>query len=313
MSDDGIVNAKCRILEIFSELDDSDLESIERWISSQSYKKDLGNKKELRSSEHLLKKIGDSIKKVVPFEAVMPTESITPPVVGDQADCNKHNTCHVDEFLYDEEQVEVLIKKGKLKRYYCLDCNSRNIQKLTFISHSMSRQTLQYIFKVLLPKDLEDKQLLDIGSRLGTVLYAAYYLTNASKLVGIEMNKEFCEVQEKIINQYTMDIDRIKVIHSDVMDRPDVVECSDVFIINVFDFFVNTEKHKELWYFFKNHFKNGSYLVVNRSMAETLGHLDMFEEFMDWLTICKPYQLENEIYFDIEDFSELYLYTINKN
>lgn len=39
MSDDGIVNAKCRILEIFSELDDSDLESIERWISSQSYKK----------------------------------------------------------------------------------------------------------------------------------------------------------------------------------------------------------------------------------------------------------------------------------
>lgn len=146
-----------------------------------------------------------------------------------------------------------------------------------------------------------------------TPLLQAYYLTNASKLVGIEMNKEFCEVQEKIINQYTMDIDRIKVIHSDVMDRPDVVECSDVFIINVFDFFVNTEKHKELWYFFKNHFKNGSYLVVNRSMAETLGHLDMFEEFMDWLTICKPYQLENEIYFDIEDFSELYLYTINKN
>lgn len=148
----------------------------------------------------MLKKIGDSIKKVVPFEAVMPTESITPPVVGDQADCNKHNTCHVDEFLYDEDQVEVLIKKGKLKRYYCLDCNSRNIQviitiyhlfilyglllyiifslqKLTFISHSMSRQTLQYIFKVLLPKDLEDKQLLDIGSRLGTVLYAVSFIS----------------------------------------------------------------------------------------------------------------------------------------
>lgn len=35
----------------------------------------------------------------------------------------------------------------------------------------MSRQALQYIFKVLLPKDLEDKQVLDVGSRLGAVIF----------------------------------------------------------------------------------------------------------------------------------------------
>lgn len=45
------------------------------------------------------------------------------------------------------------------------------LQDLIYISHSMSRQVLQYIFNVLLPKDLEDKQLLDVGSRLGAVLY----------------------------------------------------------------------------------------------------------------------------------------------
>lgn len=44
-------------------------------------------------------------------------------------------------------------------------------QELIYISHSMSCQALQYIFKVLLPSDLEEKQILDVGSRLGAVLY----------------------------------------------------------------------------------------------------------------------------------------------
>lgn len=35
----------------------------------------------------------------------------------------------------------------------------------------MSRQQLQYIFNVLLPNDLEEKQILDVGSRLGAVIY----------------------------------------------------------------------------------------------------------------------------------------------
>lgn len=44
-------------------------------------------------------------------------------------------------------------------------------QELIYISHSMSRQALQFIFKVLLPSDLEEKQVLDVGSRFGAVLY----------------------------------------------------------------------------------------------------------------------------------------------
>lgn len=125
------------------------------------------------------------------------------------------------------------------------------------------------------------------------------------------MNKECCDVQEKIIHQFSMDIDRIKVVHSDVTLRPDIIECANIIIINVLDFFVDVEKHKKMWYFFKNNIKKGSYLIANRSMAETLGSLEIFEEFMNWLTICKPNQLENEIFFDVEDYSELYLYIIN--
>ncbi|OWR50106.1 uncharacterized protein LOC116770584 [Danaus plexippus] len=311
MSDDGLITAKCRLLEIFANYDNTELENIEKWISSQAYKKDLEKKKSLLKGEKKLKRIGDYINKLIPFEAEMATESISPPVVGDQADCNKENTCHVDEFLYDENQVEDLVKKGKVNRNYCLDCNSRNVKELTYISHSMSRRALQYIFHVLLPKDLENKQLVDIGSRLGAVLYGAYNFSNASKIVGIEINKEFCDVQEATINKFSMQKERIEVIHADVITREDIVQSADIIVINVLDFFVDVDKHKEMWFFFKKHIKKGCYLVANRSMAETLGYLEIYEQFMDWLTICKPFQLDNEIFFEVEDYSELYLYTIN--
>jgi len=40
-----------------------------------------------------------------------------------------------------------------------------------YISHSASRERLAYIFRALLPPIPEDAVLLDIGSRLGAVLY----------------------------------------------------------------------------------------------------------------------------------------------
>lgn len=311
MSDTSFKNNKNRILELFSELDDSEFEDVEQWLNSPDFKKDLEQKKILQCSEINLIKIGNVIKKIVPFEAEMASEIIVPPKIGEQADCNEINTCHVDEFLYDDHAVEELVKAGKLKRHYCLDCNSRNIKELIHISHSMSRQAVQYIFKVLLPKDLEDKQILDVGSRLGAVIYGAYYFSNASSIIGIEMNKECCDVQERIINQFSMDKTRIKCIHSDVTEKIDVVSNSDIIIINILDFFVDVKKHKEMWYFFKKYIKKGSYLVCNRSMVDTFMNLDVVEDFHNWLNICKPYQLENEIFFDFDDCNELFLYTVN--
>ncbi|CAH0625422.1 unnamed protein product [Chrysodeixis includens] len=311
MEEDSVVTTKHSILEIFSDLDASQMDSIEKWICNHSYKKDLEQFIALQNAEKMLIKIGNSIKKIVPFEAEMPSEIIIPPTVGDQSDCNKVNTLHVDEFLYDEVEVDDMVKKGKLKRRYCIDCTSRNIQDLIYISHSMSRQALKYIFKVQLPKELKDKQILDVGSRLGAVLYGAYYFSNAGTIIGIEMNEECCEVQKRIIEQHTLDSNRIKVVHSDVMERSDLVASSDIIIINILEFFVDNDKHKEMWYFFKKHIKKGTYLVCNRSMNDTFVNLDIFEEFLNWLSICKPNQTENEIFFDIEDYSELYLYTVN--
>ncbi|XP_030023071.2 uncharacterized protein LOC115442207 [Manduca sexta] len=304
-------NVKGRILDVLADLNDVELESIETWFCSRAYKKELEQKRSLDASNEILKKIGDTIKDLVPFEAEMASETIAPPTIGEQADCNAINTLHVDEFLYDEDEVAELAKKGKIKRHYCLDCSSRNIKDLTFISHSMSKEELLYIFKVLLPKDLEDKQLLDVGSRLGTVLFGAYYLSNLRSIIGIEMNKELCKVQEKVIEQFSMDNNRIKVIHSDVMNKGDIVANSNIVVINILDFFVDNQKHRDMWYFFKKHMKKGSYLVTNRSMRDTLDDLEIYHDFANWLNICRINQMENEIFCHVEDYSNLYLYIIN--
>lgn len=125
------------------------------------------------------------------------------------------------------------------------------------------------------------------------------------------MNKEWCEIQENMIKKFSMDPNKIQIVNADILERCDIVKKSNIVIINVLDFFVDTEKHKEMWYFFKKYIKKGSYLVSNRSMDETLSALQMSEDMMEWLTICKPNQLENEIFFDVEDYSELFFYTVN--
>ncbi|XP_053608595.1 uncharacterized protein LOC128674200 [Plodia interpunctella] len=311
MSEDNIISVKCRLLELFSTLDNEEVAHVEKWICSHAFKKDLEIKKSLTNSEKSLVKIGKTIKKLIPFNAELPSETIAPPTVGDQADVTKESSCHIDEFLYDDNEVEDLTKQGKLKRFYCLDCNSRNIKELTLLSHSTSRRALQCIFKFLLPKDIEDKQILDVGSRLGAVLYGAYYLSNVGSIVGVEMNKECCELQERIIGQYSMDADRIKVIHSDILDRSDIVHNSDIIVVNTLDHFLDADKHKQIWYFFKKHIKKGSYLITSRSMADTLSGLEIFDELISWITICRPNQMENEVFFAPEDCDEIFLYTVN--
>lgn len=39
MAEDSIVNTKYRLLDLFSELDEAEMDEIEQWISSLSYRK----------------------------------------------------------------------------------------------------------------------------------------------------------------------------------------------------------------------------------------------------------------------------------
>ena len=80
----------------------------------------------------------------------------------------------------------------------CCDCNSRNIKDLELVSHSMSNDTLIAVYDEL--KDF--KVILDVGSRTGCVLYAAYLMSNAEKIIGIEIDPGWCQLQQKIVDQF---------------------------------------------------------------------------------------------------------------
>nr|CAD7424210.1 unnamed protein product [Timema monikensis] len=110
---------------------------------------------------------------------------------------------HVDSFLYDDDDLDDMCSDGKVPRFFCKDCDSRNIEPLEVISHSLSRTRLKYIFQAMLPP-LEYLTLLDVGSRLGAVLYGAFLYTNAAKIIGVEINSDFCKLQTKTIRKHSM-------------------------------------------------------------------------------------------------------------
>lgn len=103
----------------------------------------------------------------------------------------------MDSFLYDDDEVEQLVEEGKLSRALCIDCGSMNTKMLSkgtrtcvvffsfflhstlggflqllldFVSHSASIPQLLFLFTKALP-DLSGKHLVDVGSRIGAVLF----------------------------------------------------------------------------------------------------------------------------------------------
>jgi hypothetical protein len=154
----------------------------------------------------------------VPAEAVVPSEAIIYGHEGtDFADYTATNTQSVDGFLYEEDDIDELCEAGKLARSYCTSCGSRNIKDLNFISHSFSIRELEFVFKdalrgvllQVLGLGLDKCCVVDVGSRLGSVLYAACVFGNVSEAIGIEMNSDLCKVGEKI-RQHTSAYVRIR-------------------------------------------------------------------------------------------------------
>ncbi|XP_011504865.1 PREDICTED: uncharacterized protein LOC105367779 [Ceratosolen solmsi marchali] len=234
-----------------------------------------------------LNMIANDVKKRVPLDAILSSENIRSPTIGENADCLPHLTVHVDEFLYDEEDVEELVEEGKLKRNYCKDCGSKNIDSLIFTSHSMSRADLFFIFNNSLPT-LENKVVLDIGSRLGSVLYGAYVFTDASRIIGVEMNEDLCKLQKDIVSKYNME-DRIEVLHKRIEEAEDIVQLADVIIINnPFEFYVSENEHIQIWQFLRRHIKRETILITCPHLETIFKSLNTQIHLSNWV---KPYNL----------------------
>ncbi|KAI8144043.1 hypothetical protein BJV82DRAFT_556879 [Fennellomyces sp. T-0311] len=227
-------------------------------------------------NEYKMAKLGRIVKDLrnrVPISAEAPGEKTMIPDTKNYSDLTEQNTLHVDGFLFSEDDVDDLCDQGKLSRNYCLDCKSRNVKPLNFISHSASVMQLQFLYQVALANKVKDKVIVDIGSRLGAVLYSGYLFTQARKLIGVELNEWFCKLQQDMVKKYKMG-DRIEVICKDIQQTPELLsQQADVVVMNnVFQFFNELPVQQQIWKFIRAETmkRKGLLLVTLPSLQEQL-------------------------------------------
>lgn len=259
-----------------------------QWISNNydrnmnGFNGEILKAKKNEKAEILLACIKSELRKKVPSNAIMNSEVILYPTVGEDSHLHEKNCTHVDAFLYDENDVDELIDQGKLATHHCLDCHSTNIESITYITHSTSKERLQYIFQRGLPS-LKGKVVLDVGSRLGVVLYAAYVYTEATEIIGVEINKELCKLQNDLVNRFKL-VDRIRIIEGNILERGDIVEKANVITLhNVFEWFMSIEEQVTIWKFLHKNIKVGTIIVAATAIEDTLTLLNTSIDCKQWV------------------------------
>ncbi|KAM9341776.1 uncharacterized protein ABDE67_015431 [Symphorus nematophorus] len=221
--------AKSEVKQLLNKVKPSDRKKLVSWM------RETDEFDELLSDNRtvILRNISADLRERLPQNAMFPSETT--------AYCKMQQrsrpTFHVDAFLYDEDEVDSLCEDGTLSRSYCLTCGSYRTAPLDFISHSFSISELQFLFENVLP-DLSGRTLVDVGSRLGAVLYAGHMFSSASQLIGVELSEDFVKLQNDIVHKYQL-MDRIKVLHTDICLQNVLLQNTDVLIMNnVFEFFM---------------------------------------------------------------------------
>lgn len=157
------------------------------------------------SSEEALEAIRQELRTRMGPRACAPAEEIHFPASGIFEGFTAENTEHVDAFLYDESELDDLVAEGKLSRHYHAGNAPRDVRPLNFISHSFSVEQLRFIFSErVLGDQLKNKTVVDVGSRLGAVLYAAALFTEARRIIGVETNSFFAELQTDMIRRFAL-------------------------------------------------------------------------------------------------------------
>ena len=251
----------------------------------------------------LLDRIAAELRERLPREAVLPSERVQQPALGEDAGLDPRACQHLDGFLYDAEAEEQLVEEGLLSRQYCRDCGSRNTADLTLLTHSCSKERLQSMFLTLLPP-LPGKHLVDVGSRLGAVLYGAYAFSAASRITGVEMNPELCEVQRAVIAGHGLH-DRISLVEADINSQAELLSTADVIVLNnVFDWFMPAAAQVEVWQFLRSALPPGSLLVTIPALETSLGPLPTGIDLASWV---RPVKKADQS--DVES-SEMCLYQV---
>jgi len=284
--------SKVQFLDLFKSItNDNDRTEFLHWLKDDLLPELDTNTNRNSPASIKIEKIAADIRKKLPLDAIMKTENIVYPTIGDDSNLTSANTVHIDAFLYDEKAEDALVEEGLLSKSYCADCGSKNIEDLTFITHSCSKERLEFMFGDLLPPLAGDMTVIDIGSRIGAVLYGAYFYSEAKSIIGIEINSELCNLQRLIVEKHNLG-DRISILEGDMAGMAEVIKTGDVVILNnVFEWFMDPEMQINMWKFLRSTFKAGTLLVTIPSLESSLEHLDTGICLESWV---KPMKMFNE-------------------
>ncbi|EFA85852.1 hypothetical protein PPL_01084 [Heterostelium album PN500] len=252
------------------------------------------------------------------IDCIAPNEKTIIPKNDNFKGYTKENTINVDSFLYTDDEIDDLVEAGKLKNNYCLDCKSYNVKPLNFISHSTSPQLLKFVFSDgVLSGDQSKKVFLDIGSRLGSVLYTGYLFSNIKQLVGIELDKFFYDLQCDMVKKYDMN-DRIKLVHGDILKNEALIKNADIiFMNNVFEFFESDLKvHIGFWNKLKELTlgRKSVRIISIPSIQDIFKYNKLGLSLKGWLkeVHLHPEHLKHLDDDGIDEFKDLHLYQICK-
>ncbi|KAK9959647.1 hypothetical protein ABG768_009757 [Culter alburnus] len=301
-------DAKNEILQVLSKTERQHLPKLLEWLKTSDDLDDFL----VDNQSVILQSIAEDLRACLPLEAMAPSETMA----IQKTQQKHHPTVHVDAFLYDEETVDSLCEEGKISRNYCLNCGSHRTAPLEFISHSFSIPELQFLFHNVLP-DLTGKLVVDVGSRLGAVLFGGYLYSAASQLVGVEISSEFVKLQTMAVEKYGFS-DRIQVIHADIRSQAALVQNTDVLIMNnVFEFFMEPSDQMQAWLYINQNFrKKGALLVTVPSIQEALTLLQdaVFLETLALGQWIEEVQIDYTVYqkndTDPDSLKQIHLYRV---
>ncbi|KAM9711312.1 uncharacterized protein ACBT57_020744 isoform 1-T1 [Dama dama] len=324
-------SARLAVLQLLRTVAPADLPALLQWMRTTRDFDEFTQD----NNDVILKNIAEDLRNCLPRETMLSSEHLALQKIQQQPE----PTVHVDAFLYDEDFIDSLCEEGKMSRNYCMVCGSHRTAPLGFISHSFSLMELKFIYHHVLP-DLSGKVLVDVGSRLGTVLYGVksslgtqstlgntffsywqqfclppskgYLYSSASQLYGVELNGDFCQLQEMIIKKYQF-TDRIKVLHADICTQGLLLQNADVIIMNnVFEYFLNETEQARAWeYICHNVRKQGSLLVTVPGLEDSLSGLQVNIQLSPWVEeIPLNYDVFPEKDIDREALEQIHLYKI---
>ncbi|XP_030574729.1 uncharacterized protein LOC115772555 [Archocentrus centrarchus] len=258
-------DAKSELKQLLSRLSPPALAQLVDWMKNSDELDELL----VDNRRVMLQSIADDLRSSLPLNAMLSSET----AAYHKMEQRSQPMVHVDGFLYDDEQVDSMCEKGIMSRNYCLSCGSHRTAPLDFISHSFSVTELQFLFQYVLP-DLSGRTLVDVGSRLGAVLYGGYVYSSASRLLGLEICEDFVRLQDNLLHKYRL-TDRVEVLHADVCTQDILLQNADVVVMNnVFEYFMEPDQQVRAWRFIMQNFrKKGSLLVTVPSLHESLNTL----------------------------------------